>query len=494
LAKMPAQRFNDLWRNWGLLQDSAAIKTQAEALKPLEEWLASDKPEVVLRAVQFLLVDPEQPGLTQRRAFSDVIEPLTETWANAGVDPRDAFALQAMMLATWPHHLKDGAHGLASLLTSPLSDLTVGRQRQREALTAWRDQVLAAEPAASDASTETSERSFPAGELTVTDSDLRYLQSNLTVGLTYDRISEQLLAILKAHETAIGSGFTSGEVMTAFTEALQNSMKVLVDNRRTAWTWNGFAAQLLQVLDSHDAHIRSLPGTMLSGTEDALKQLRANAGANWHFANFGPNLVMILEAHRKALRRFAGENASTLDGRLGAIERTALDSMHDRLLGTENELLWWGQARYCHILKRPYRRIADREQRLWWMAFEAAKLARGLEVEPAASFLVEVLRQSGDDIGETKPLKEWLDSLLSTLRALQPLPPVAPELAELASADALGLPVTWARLQAAKPGAHALADNLADVLGLPLEGQLDRGQWAAWLFREIQLGQAFGAK
>lgn len=154
------------------------------------------------------------------------------------------------------------------------------------------------------------------------------------------------------------------------------------------------------------------------------------------------------------------------------------------------ELLWWGQARYCHVLRKPYRYLSDQPDKvLWWAAWEAAERAKRLPSEPAASYLQEVLHALGHDLNESRSLGDWIRSLHTVLAdAGDPVSPVAPYLADLVRVDPLGLPVTWIRLD----DSDAMDDqDLYDTLGVPMDTPLDRGQWAAWLFRELSLDSRF---
>jgi hypothetical protein len=130
------------------------------------------------------------------------------------------------------------------------------------------------------------------------------------------------------------------------------------------------------------------------------------------------------------------------------------------------------------------------------MAWEASELALGLPADPAASFLVETLHQLEGNVDTPKrPLKDWLGELIPVLRDLQQTSQHADTLAlsgtlqELAQEDALGLPVTWARLEAAnsKGKDSDLAERAREALGLDVDEPISRGDWAAWLFREALL-------
>jgi hypothetical protein len=166
-------------------------------------------------------------------------------------------------------------------------------------------------------------------------------------------------------------------------------------------------------------------------------------------------------------------------------------------------LLWWGQARYSHYLQTPYRHFSDVTERLWWMAWDCSELAQSLQVEPAASFLVETLYQVDRTIDTQKrPLAAWVAELTGTLRRIREQGQHAPVLAmgkhleKFAQEDPLGLPVTWARLEAAraKPSQDAIEDQLRVQVGLDPQVLLDRGDWAAWVFREALLDRRLGGQ
>jgi GTPase-associated system helical domain len=153
---------------------------------------------------------------------------------------------------------------------------------------------------------------------------------------------------------------------------------------------------------------------------------------------------------------------------------------------TGQELLWWGQARYCHTLRKPFRRVINPQEQLWWAAWEAADRAEGVPVEPAAAYVQEVLHALGVPLDQTQPLRAWIEQSYELLRSSSvPIAPVGDSLSQLASDDALGLPVTWVRLHAGK-GALDL-DAARQNIALPLDAPVDHGQWAAWVFREILL-------
>lgn len=152
----------------------------------------------------------------------------------------------------------------------------------------------------------------------------------------------------------------------------------------------------------------------------------------------------------------------------------------------ERKLLWWGQARYCHTLRTPFRRVLDPQEQLWWAAWEAADRAAGVPVEPAAAYLQEMLHALGVRLEETQSLREWIEQQHAFLHsAADAISPAGDALSRLVQEDALGFPVTWVRLHAGEsmPNLNAVREAIA----LPLDAPVTHGQWAAWVFREILL-------
>jgi len=126
-------RLSEIWRDWGMKLPTDEAKSQRGALAALSAHLQmSDTARV--RAVQALLVDPEQPGAHKRPLFTDFWNIVEESWATAGTDDQDLLFLQAMLLAVWP----DDATWITPALVSPWAHFA-GRGRQFKALIKWRD-------------------------------------------------------------------------------------------------------------------------------------------------------------------------------------------------------------------------------------------------------------------------------------------------------------------------------------------------------------------
>lgn len=246
----------------------------------------------------------------------------------------------------------------------------------------------------------------------------------------------------------------------------------------------------------------------LPNPDPNMQHLENYRGNSWSFSNFSTQLIGVLESHRAAL--------TTLDSRTNATiaalseTLTQLANQIEPVLTTSlsqsralSNFLWWGQSRYSQAARRPYRRIENATERLWWMAWEASKLALDLAVDPAASFLVETLYQlEGKADDQKRPLKDWLGELILVLRSLHQTGrqtgtlAMSETLKQLATEDALGLPVTWARLEAENPKRQDsdIGERAREALAIDLDAPISRGDWAAWLFREALLDRQLHGK
>lgn len=128
-------RLSEIWREWGMKLPNDEAKSQREALVALAAHLQTGDAALV-RAMQALLVDPEQPGAHKRPLFADFWSVVEESWATAGTGTQDLLFLQAMLLAVWP----SDATRLPPALVSPWAHLA-GRSRQSNELLEWRDSL-----------------------------------------------------------------------------------------------------------------------------------------------------------------------------------------------------------------------------------------------------------------------------------------------------------------------------------------------------------------
>lgn len=241
----------------------------------------------------------------------------------------------------------------------------------------------------------------------------------------------------------------------------------------------GDSPSIASQIDSEDDELGSVQDPDLSSFATVYKQLDDGKA---QFASMGAQVLQLLDLLKKGLDvALAGVKQTSKEA--GSI----LDTQHRHLgsLANELDLLWWGQARYCRTLKKSYRKFQSNEDVLWWAPWEAAGVAMYVNVEPAASYLVEVLSSLGHDITEMMPLRAWMEELhASLLRAGVQAPPPCVHLQRISLVDPLGLPVTWVRSRvASKEGIRLGADGLC----LNLDDQIDRGQWASMIFREALL-------
>jgi hypothetical protein len=416
-AAQLAERFREIRQEWDLRSGEAETQAQNKALAPLHAWLRTgvNSPEVVIRAVQVLMADPERPAIHKRHAVNYVFKQISKAWESAGLKEQDVLILRGMLLAAWPQALGDGGFALAPLLNSAWACIP-GRFSKQGQLEEWREHLVTSPRASSPAPS-----SKPPSEAKITEG----------------------LKALKAPDHA-------SEIAE-----IQRSSNHYTSNVATS------AAQLFK---AHQDILSSVTGQ--------------------------------LNTQQKVLKQFE----TTLSGLSDRVSNTshALSQLNETVSQADQlDLLWWGQARYSSITRLPYRRIADDTERLWWMAWESSELATALEVEPAACFLIETLYQLDKRVDAPKrPLKEWLDELLEALRRIHGKEEqhanamtMSDQLETLAREDALGLPVTWARLQAAnsKPFEGSIEERIRTDIAVDPDTLLDLGDWAAWIFRESLL-------
>lgn len=251
--------------------------------------------------------------------------------------------------------------------------------------------------------------------------------------------------------------------------------RAVFDRLHQAWSEAGFRPedlQLLQVMLLAASRAQGAPGHPLAALMDG----------GWDLQAGRERLRIHLERWRRA--RLEAELTIMDDPDPSTEVDEELETNAEGASAMQQDLLWWSQARYCHKLRTPYRRIDNADAALWWAASEAAELGVALPAEPAAALLVETLRAMGQPVDEEKrTLKEWLDAFRGLLRGPPAYDP-GKRLAALAQADALGLPVTWIRINAAS---EADGPAMEEAIGLPLASTLDRGEWATWVYRELVL-------
>ena len=396
-AKTPeaTSRLSEIWRQWGMKLPTDEAKSQRDALAALGAHLQTGD-AAILRAMQALLVDPEQPGAHKRPLFADFWSVVDESWATAGTGTQDLLFLQAMLLAVWP----SDATRLPPALVSPWAHLA-GRSRQSNELLEWRDSLADdciddSEPPPTTEETELDLAPFAAISKALNTQQAPALQAAYAKQLThYDRLLDQ-------------------------PDVFTNTAKY--------------------VLEASAGHFAKMV--------DAISQLSTVTRASLA-------TLEVASAHPPASEHWGPSSARI------------------------QELLWWGQARYSHLARQPFRRIVDPARALWLAAREAAERACELPVEPSAAYLQETLAALGHSFTERRPLWDWLVDLRPALRN-EPPNKLPADLTTLLDKDALGLPVT---LLCHHP--NIADDALRSALGAPADAMLDRGAWAAWVFREL---------
>lgn len=218
--------------------------------------------------------------------------------------------------------------------------------------------------------------------------------------------------------------------------------------------------------------------------------------------NYHSQLIAMLRQQQDALVALNGVesgNAKALNSAVVVLQngitnwlKAVAQSIDTPVTRPTEEMLWWGQARYCYHHRRPFRALSSPAARRWWAAYELAQYAEPPQCEPAASFLVETLSQLEvpPNEGEPRTLREWLGELHETLRSeAEGLPVVSDNLARIVMECAVGLPVTWVRLHREKPFNLAA---LAEATALSLDEAVPSWQWSSWLLRECMLEQLIG--
>jgi hypothetical protein len=413
-AAQLAQRFRDIRQEWDLRPGEVEAQAQNKALAPIHAWLRTgmNSPEVVIRAVQVLMADPERPAIHKRTAVKQVFNQIAQAWESAGLKEQDVLILKGMLLATWPLELSEGGFALAPLLDSVWMALgsRLGKEKQ---LGQWRRNLATTAVEAPSPSSHSKsfdyKRLTPLGMVEVPNLDDRFNELEVTN-------NSRSAKLFRSQQ----------QVLMSFANQLNATTQIL------NYFDNSFASLTAQT----------------NNTTHSLNQLSEEL------------------------------------------------SQPDQL-----NLLWWGQARYSNITRKPYRRISDATERLWWMAWESSELAIDLEVEPAACFLLETLYQLDKRVEDTKrPLKDWLAEFIAALRRIhesgQHVKAMAmnDRLENLAEEDALGLPITWARLEAAnpRPSEGSLEERIRTEVAIDPETLIDLGDWAAWIFRESLLDRRLG--
>ncbi len=396
------------------------MQAQNKALLAVHDWLrlGVDNPEVIIRAVQVLMADPERPSINKRPAVDLVFSILSSHWGSAGLRKQDVLILQGMILAAWPQELRTGGFALTPLLESAWVAIQ-GSSASATHVADWRN------------------------------------------GLIYDSPTTSITASVhdsqtKENSTSSFSTLTAPNIDPAIT-TMHHNVGV---NQSTQHTLN-----------------------IIKSQNNSLNEIISR--------------VNLLQSHILRIEGVTEKHITELSELARSVEKLRDNNPQAQ----QQNLLWWGQARYSSTLHRPYRLVTNGVERLWWMAWEGSQQAMGLDVEPAASFLIETLYQLTTQQENTKrPLKAWLNAFIEALRRIHSEEKhastitVSARLKKLAEKDALGLPVTWARLEATVPSsATPLEERLRERCAVDPDVEIDLGDWAAWVFRESLLDRHLGA-
>lgn len=494
------ERYTDIKLEWGL---SGAPEDVDARLTAVVRWLdtAAQDPAVPLRATQILLLDPELPEARRRPVVKRAHKALGGTWASSGADT--LHLLQAMILAGRPEERSESFE-LVGLLRAGW-ELMRGRERFHQTVEPWLE-FRAGVVAETDHSIVLCAMPKTLGKLGnesgVSDKKkaafaaLSFLRSNSSSGWNYSGFSEKLLCILAyLNESAIRLAAQRPNQSNQLSSAAPH-LRQLEGWRSDGLSYNSFSGPLIAWMEAVIQLLTDL-SSELPGLFPGWHSLRAQRGSGWTFEYLSPHLLPVLDAllHGVAQLEDRERLSSTVQSVDAALQQqsaqiqTTLSALSTRLPDAlasarppELELLWWGEARYCHTYREPFRRMlkdpTERTRALYAAIAEASTRAWRLDPEPSAAYLVAVLADFGFDIDSARPLSDWMREL-----ATHPPKDDAPTgaLAALASDDPVGLPVTWARQH---PGFTLDDDRLSNALAMPVNEEIDLGTWATWILRE----------
>jgi hypothetical protein len=480
-ASPSLSRFNVICKQWGLSWKPPDVKVTT-LLDLTAQWMATEGHTAAgaLRMTQVLLVDPERPGAGDRAAISALFGPLLQEWEIAGSDPRDVFLLQALVMA-----VQERGPAVAGLMQGARG-LQRGRGRQQEGIETWLESAAHTERY----SIPTFRLPWPPPaepsnvDLADIDQAIQNLRTHASAACTLEVFGPHLMialsglrdAYVRLSHPASRNQFVSTDQDIAYMES----------NKTTNWNLAQYGPQLVRILDDMGAVLSPdfypLPFASLG-------HIRQHQNTPWAFSNFAPQLIDVLLHFRAAIKTLAERKRLELwDQSLRIWSQELATTLQNQLPQAVNrpelELLWWGQARYCHALAQPYRRLRTTPAAAtWWAAWEVAERAVDLEYAPSAAYLVNTLEDIGIDVAEERPASAWIAELVEQLRPLRTTHPSVVQPTEplhgLAKADALGLPVTWARL-------GGLGDATEQV-ALDMDQIVDRGEFASWILGELLL-------
>lgn len=497
------ERLRNLWNRWDLDVNAESTAMYRRALEITATWLdrGARDPATVLEGAQILQIDPENPGARTRGAVERLARELGTVWA--GIERKLPW-MQALVLASWPDS-GAGAFALLPLMAPALAEQGYrGRLMQKKDVLEWwtgATQAGLEGPGGMNLAgvPESMEVAISAGPIVWFDlvakvsickhsihSEKGQENSNQGVFSNVRDAIASVNAILDGLASHMGfqipAHSTRQPDMTRLTQAVNNS-----------WKFSDYADALLNMLTWQTSvigtiwltsNIRPAVNPRLASDLEFLSARRATPNVPFH--QVADALIGILDWIDAHLQFLVFQQPILLSA--WAAQRSLIQERWTRS-AAQQELLFWGQARYCHGLGKPYRRMkSNPDQILFWAAFEAAQRAACLPgceslVEPVTAYLCEVLHQLGlptDDPQQARSLHAWLTGLQAVL---SDAPKLSGQLGALLQRDALGLPVSWLRAQ----GAAADMTQAMARTGLDLDLKLDLGQWASWIFRECLL-------
>ena len=415
-------RFSGIWRDWGF---DAPTRTERlpEALTALHAWGQEHGQggAPALRVCQVLALDAERPGVLTRASTRLVLDVVDSVWPLFD----NLHLLQAMIVAACP------TPALGELV--PVS-AQLGRTKHVASIQRWL--------------TKRNSRASQSPGAEGVAASLQWLWDNRESAVTSNSYGPHLASFL--------AGISASSDLTVESREFAGGAiaKVRECAERNA-PWSDLVVPLVESIESVWAGTR--PGFGSPRARRAFWALLKSGGANWNWATASQYVLPEMYALAALVRRD----------------------------GASNDLLWWGQARYCHTLQQPYRKLTSEPlQALWWAAREVAERAEALPFAPTAAYLVNTLEAMGLDVGEKRPARAWLEALRAALESLPAehsrTVQVAEPLRQLAEEDATALPVTWVRLRS--PGTDPLT-----AVALPLDQTIDLGDLATWVLGEVLL-------
>ncbi len=490
------------------------VEPAIEAAGPLLRKALTDDPVLAVRAVQVLNLAAQGLANSKHCACQKVGSVLAE---NGPLLVREPVALGALILAAW----LDGAGKLAGLLESSWEELKTGGDWEGE-IGEWRGRVLGGRELGNGG--ELVEWTSPAeppsqgrevgnqrwATLEVPYWEARaHLEGGRGSAWKLSSFGAQLLVILQALRIdmrALAMQRLASQIVAGL-DGLQDSFEWLHSNQGGGHTFQGeFSTHLNRILVGLSEVLDSTIEFSVKGS--SLSYLTGNPAAGWQYNNYSSQLLSVIDRLKDGvllgLVQHFNSQVQTQETRLQTYTSdlsTSLKNYTTRLSHQiensrpqELELLWWGQAGYCHQRRTPYRKLQKAPDLLWLAAREAADRAVKLSAEPAAAFLVNTVARMDQDLSEEKTVLEWMQADYTMLRpqrnTTQPSLQPSEKLKSILE-DPACLPISWLRQQVVQ-GDEPTGEALRNKVAIDPDKKLDRGDWLTWIFRELLLERRLG--